>query len=246
MKIMVCDTSNSSCCCGIYDVSEPCGLASELKENAYELSYEKRTHSEVFMPLVHRVVEQAGVTHADIDAYVTTVGPGSFTGIRIGLSAVKGMALAAKKPCIPVSSTRALSYSVENVAFERENTILIPCFDARNNRVFAQVIGDWDKSVLIEENAYDADELASRIAEHEVVKSAPAARKYIAVGNGANTVVAALEKVGIDCENAAGAVIHPWGIARAACEYLESDQPVSGAEITASYCAQSSAERYKK
>ena len=116
MKILVCDTSNQNCSAGVYE---------DGREIAYELSFETRTHSETFMPLVHRVMEQAKITHKDLDAYAVTVGPGSFTGIRIGLAAVKGMALAAGKPCISVSSTEALARSCENAtATSREETIL--------------------------------------------------------------------------------------------------------------------------
>ena len=111
MKLLVCDTSNTNCSAGIFE---------DGREICYELSFETKTHSETFMPLVHSVMEKAGIRHEDLDGYAVTVGPGSFTGIRIGLAAVKGMALAADKKCIPVSSTEALARSCE-VLRERDH-----------------------------------------------------------------------------------------------------------------------------
>ena len=129
MRLLVCDTSNSNCSAGIFE---------DGKEICYELSFETLTHSETFMPLVHRVMEKAGVKHEDLDGYAVTVGPGSFTGIRIGVAAVKGMALAAGKKCIAVSSTEALARSCENATMTPKNeTLIVPAIDARNNRVFA-------------------------------------------------------------------------------------------------------------
>ena len=128
MKILCCDTSNRTCCAGIFD---------DGRELAYELSLEKTTHSETFMPLVMRVFKECGLNPVDMDALAVTTGPGSFTGIRIGLSAVKGMALATGLNVIPVSSLKALALSVENVAADPSDTIIVPCFDARNDRVFA-------------------------------------------------------------------------------------------------------------
>jgi len=77
MKILACDTSNSTCCAGVYE---------DGKELSYELSLEMKTHSETFMPLVERVLKNANTNCNDLDATAVTVGPGSFTGIRIGIS----------------------------------------------------------------------------------------------------------------------------------------------------------------
>ena len=157
MKLLVCDTSNTNCSAGIFE---------DGKEICYELSFETKTHSETFMPLVHSVMEKAGLMHEDLDGYAVTVGPGSFTGIRIGLAAVKGMALAAGKKCIAVSSTEALARSCENATMTAKNeTLIVPAIDARNNRVFAQAAEDDTLRPLIAENAYDADELVAKIGE---------------------------------------------------------------------------------
>ncbi len=226
MKILCCDTSNRTCCAGIFD---------EGKELSYEISLEKKTHSETFMPLVMRVFKECGLNPVDMDALAVTTGPGSFTGIRIGLSAVKGMALATGLNVIPVSALKALALSVENVAADASDTIIVPCFDARNDRVFASAIDDATGDVLVEDGAYfneDFIELLKKVSGAD-------AKQLIVVGDGAETVRKALffsHRV----EYAPGAVILPKGILKAA----EGIEPVNGAAVKASYCAVSRAERY--
>ncbi len=226
MKILCCDTSNSTCCAGIYE---------DGRELSYELSLEKKTHSETFMPLVMRVCEKSGYKPSEVDALAVTTGPGSFTGIRIGLSAVKGMALAAGINVIPVSSLKALALSVENVTADSSDTIIVPCFDARNDRVFAAAYDDADGSVLVEDGAYFNEDFV------ELLKKVPGAdtKQIIVVGDGAETVRKALffsHKV----QYAPGAVILPKGIMAAS----EGIEPVNGAAVKASYCAVPRAERY--
>ncbi len=238
MKILVCDTSNSTCCAGVYE---------DGREVAYKLSLEKKTHSETFMPLVHEVMEQAGITHAELDAYAVTVGPGSFTGVRIGLAAVKAMALAAGKGCIPVSSTEALARSVDNVtAARKEDTLIVPAFDARNNRVFAQAMEDDTAKTLVAENAYDADDLVKKILQiPELIYGARS--QILVVGDGADTMKAAFERAGahVNVYYARGAAILPKGIAVAA--YAKGEAGIiSGRDIEASYCAASRVKTLKE
>ena len=238
MKILVCDTSNSTCCVGVYE---------DGREVAYKLSLEKKTHSETFMPLVHEVMEQAGITHAELDAYAVTVGPGSFTGVRIGLAAVKAMALAAGRGCIPVSSTEALARSVDNVtAARKEDTLIVPAFDARNNRVFAQAMEDDTAKTLVAENAYDADDLVKKILQiPELIYGART--QILVVGDGADTMKAAFERAGahVNIYYARGAAILPKGIAAAA--YAKGEAGIiSGRDIEASYCAASRVKTLKE
>ena len=238
MKILVCDTSNSTCCAGVYE---------DGREIAYKLSLEKRTHSETFMPLVHEVMSEAGISHQDLDAYAVTVGPGSFTGVRIGLSAVKAMALAAGKGCIPVSSTEALARSVDNATVANSSdTLIVPAFDARNNRVFAQAAEDDTAKALVKEDAYDADDLVKQIlAVPEIIYGKRT--QILVVGDGADTMKAAFERAGahINVYYAKGAAILPRGIAEAAFAKGE-EGIISGRDVEASYCAASRVKTLKE
>ena len=236
MRLLVCDTSNSNCSAGVFENG---------KEICYELSFETKTHSETFMPLVHSVMSKAGIKHEDLDGYAVTVGPGSFTGIRIGVATVKGMALAAGKKCIAVSSTEALARSCENATMTPKNeTLIVPAIDARNNRVFAQAAEDDTLRALIPEDAYDADVLASKIATiPEIVYGKR--RQIIVVGSGASVMKKAFEKAksGLNIYYAPGAAIMPKGVAAAAFANMEL---IDARDLKASYCAVSQAERLKK
>ena len=236
MKLLVCDTSNTNCSAGVFE---------DGKEICYELSFETKTHSETFMPLVHSVMKKAGIRHEDLDGYAVTVGPGSFTGIRIGLAAVKGMALAAGKKCIPVSSTEALARSCENVTMTpKEETLIVPAIDARNNRVFAMAAEDDTLKALLPENAYDADELVAKIGKiPEIIYNKR--RQIIVVGSGATVMKKAFEKAksGLNIYYAPGAAIMPKGVALSA---FASMNLIDGKDLKASYCAVSQAERLKK
>jgi len=236
MKLLVCDTSNSNCSAGVFE---------DGKEICYELSFETKTHSETFMPLVHSVMAKAGVKHEDLDGYAVTVGPGSFTGIRIGVAAVKGMALAAGKKCIAVSSTEALARSCENATMTPKNeTLIVPAIDARNNRVFAQAAEDDTLKALIPEDAYDADALAEKISKiPEVIYGKR--RQILVVGSGATVLKKAFEKAGygLNIYYAPGAAIMPKGVAAAA---FAGKELIDARDLKASYCAVSQAERLKK
>ncbi len=236
MKLLVCDTSNSNCSAGVFE---------DGKEICYELSFETKTHSETFMPLVHSVMAKAGVKHEDLDGYAVTVGPGSFTGIRIGVAAVKGMALAAGKKCIAVSSTEALARSCENATMTPKNeTLIVPAIDARNNRVFAQAAEDDTLKALIPEDGYDADALAEKISKiPEVIYGKR--RQILVVGSGATVMKKAFEKAGygLNIYYAPGAAIMPKGVAAAA---FAGKELIDARDLKASYCAVSQAERLKK
>ena len=236
MRLLVCDTSDKNCSAGIFE---------DGREICYELSFESKTHCETFMPLVQSVMEKAKLKHEDLDGYAVTVGPGSFTGIRIGLASVKGMALAAGKKCIAVSSTEALARSCENVTMTPKNeTLIVPALDARNNRVFAQAAKDDTLQSLIKEDAYDADELVAKIEKiPEVIYGKM--RQILVVGSGAVVMKKAFEKAGsrLNIYYAPGAAIMPKGVALAA---FADKELIDARDLKASYCAVSQAERLKK
>ena len=91
----------------------------------------KKTHSQKIMPQVENLFSLSELSVNDIDAFSAAVGPGSFTGVRIGVATVKGMAQALNKPCIPVSTLEALAYPL---AFF--DGIVCPILDARREQVY--------------------------------------------------------------------------------------------------------------
>ncbi|WP_295765136.1 tRNA (adenosine(37)-N6)-threonylcarbamoyltransferase complex dimerization subunit type 1 TsaB [uncultured Oscillibacter sp.] len=89
------------------------------------------THSRTLMPIVEGLLKNTGMTVGDLDAVAVSAGPGSFTGVRIGVSAAKGLAFAGDKPCIGVSTLAALA---RNVAFA--GGLIVCAMDARRQQVY--------------------------------------------------------------------------------------------------------------
>lgn len=97
----------------------------------YSLNIEV-THSERLMSTVDRVLRDTGIAISQVDGFGVAIGPGSFTGLRIGLSTVKGLALATGKPAVGVPTLQALAWSVPQAA-----SPVCPLLDARKNEVYA-------------------------------------------------------------------------------------------------------------
>ena len=110
----------------------------------YTLNIEA-THSERLMSTVDRVLKDTGFTLANIDGYGVSIGPGSFTGLRIGLAAIKGLAFATGKPVAAVPTLKALAW---NIAFARYP--VCPLLDARKKEVYAGLYR-YDGRSLIQE-----------------------------------------------------------------------------------------------
>ena len=89
------------------------------------------THSQTLMAMTESVLAISGKSAQDIDVYAVNCGPGSFTGVRIGVSAVKGMAYAADKPCIAVSTLESMAYN-----YIGSKVTVCACMDARRNQVY--------------------------------------------------------------------------------------------------------------
>ena len=92
------------------------------------------THSQNFLPMIQGALTVCSLTPKDVDLYAVTLGPGSFTGLRIGLAAIKGIASANNTACIGVSSLKALAKAVDL------DGIVIPVFDARRRQVYGCVM----------------------------------------------------------------------------------------------------------
>ena len=150
MLILAADTSGSACSACLFEDGKV------LAESFLSLGL---THSQTFMPMVHELMARSGRTYSELDAFACTVGPGSFTGIRIGVSAVKAMAAVAQKPAVPVSSLRALAFPF----LAETNTLVVPMTDARNRRVFSTAY--FEGREIFPEEARDIDELIRLIGE---------------------------------------------------------------------------------
>ena len=146
------------------------------------------THSRTLMPIVEHILKNTGLTVADMDAIAVAAGPGSFTGIRIGVAAAKGLAFAADKPAVGVSTLAAMA---RNVAFC--DGLVICAMDARRQQVYNALFEAKNGQLtrLTPDRAISLEDLAAEL------KASPLP-KYI-VGDGAALCFQYLTEVGISC-----------------------------------------------
>ena len=118
------------------------------------------THSVTLMPLLDGMLQNAGLTLKDMDLLAVAAGPGSFTGLRIGVSALKGLAWAEDKPCCGVSTLEAMA-----LGFGAGRGYVCPCMDARRSQVYNALFYSDGKSLrrLKEDRAISLEELAAEL-----------------------------------------------------------------------------------
>ncbi len=152
MKILAVDSSAKSASVA---VSENGRLISECFVN------NALTHSRTLMPMVENALSQADMSLKDINALCVNVGPGSFTGIRIGVAAVKGLAACDEIPCAGVSTLESIAYN-----FADEECIVCAAMDARCNQVYTAIFRcEGGKVIRIcDDKAITIDELGNELS----------------------------------------------------------------------------------
>ena len=117
---------------------------------------QQRTHSESLVPMIENLLELLGMNIKDIDAFVISKGPGSFTGLRIGMTVAKTLAQVNNKKLIPISTLEALANNSSS------NYLKAPMMDARGNRVYAAVYGKEEKEI-IKEDLYEIEDFVKLV-----------------------------------------------------------------------------------
>jgi tRNA threonylcarbamoyladenosine biosynthesis protein TsaB len=130
MLILAIDTALDACAAAVLDTDAGKLIAQESQAM-------KRGHAEALMPLIARVMKASGIAFAALDRIAVTTGPGSFTGLRVGLSAARGIALAAAKPVVGLTTLTA--YAAPFVGDDSAHPIL-SAIDARHDHVYFQVV----------------------------------------------------------------------------------------------------------
>ena len=130
MLILAIDTALDACAAAVLDTDAAKIIAQESQEM-------KRGHAEALMPLIARVMKASGIAFAALDRIAVTTGPGSFTGLRVGLSAARGIALAAAKPAVGLTTLTAFA-----APFVGENNPhpVLSAIDARHDHVYFQLV----------------------------------------------------------------------------------------------------------
>ena len=153
MKILAIDASG---------IVASVAIASEEEIIAEYTIIDKKTHSQTLLPMIDRVLKFAEIDLKDIEYVAVTVGPGSFTGLRIGAATAKGLTQALNIPIVSVSTLEALAYNV----FQSDK-LICPIMDARRNNVFSAVYKRENESleIVIEPKAFSIEELVNILNE---------------------------------------------------------------------------------
>lgn len=156
MKILAVDTSTIVTTCAVLDGDKLIG--------EYSLS-QSMSHSEKLVPMIREVLDSLDLRIKDIDLFATTVGPGSFTGLRIALATIKGFAHIYDKPVIGIPTMEALAF---NLAY---NDIVVPMLDARRNRVYTGIYKWVDNRLetIEKADALEIDDIIDKMNEYDKV-----------------------------------------------------------------------------
>ena len=192
------------------------------------------THSQTLMVMAEQLLRQCGKTVADVTAAAVAAGPGSFTGVRIGVAAAKGFAWGREIPCFGVSTLEAMALNLG--AYQG---YVCPCMDARRNQVYNALfyVNQGQLERISEDRAISLTELG---AELKILKE-----PIFLVGDGSNLCYNTLS------ESVPGLVLPPehrmhqraCGVALAARKQAEAGDPGDAGALTPNYLRLSQAER---
>jgi tRNA threonylcarbamoyl adenosine modification protein YeaZ len=169
MRVLAIDTALAACAAAVLDTRHAAVIASESIPML-------RGHAEALMPLIARVMDQASLDFTQLDRIAVTTGPGSFTGLRVGISAARGIALAAGKPAVGLSTLAG--FAAPHIA-EGDKSAVVAAIDARHEHVYLQVFSGAGQTVV-----------SPRIASlKEALRAATTAPARI-VGSGAELIAA--------------------------------------------------------
>lgn len=225
MKIFVLDTSSKAASAAVWEDGH---LLADCWQNT------GRTHSVTSLPMAESLLDGCSRTLEEMDALAVTAGPGSFTGLRIGISTVKGLAWGLEKPCAGVSTLEAMAWNLAHM-----DGVICCAMDARRRQVYNALFRARGGALerLCEDRAISLEELAREL------EGCPDAQ--IVVGDGAQLCYNDAEARGYALQMAPPHLRFQsaWGVARAALECVRRDELVSGAALEAHYLRLSQAER---
>lgn len=200
----------------------------------------KTTHSRTLLPAVKSMLDNCLISISDIGGFAVSNGPGSFTGIRIGISAVKGLAQAKKLPCVGVSTLLCMAYN-----FISNECIVCSVMDARCNQFYSALfdISGGCVNRLFEDKALSADELENEIYGIREKFNKP----IIVCGDGADLFYGLLsDKSGIKTADEASKYQNAVGVGMAAYREFTENNTVSPEELLPVYLRLPQAERELK
>jgi len=162
MKILAMDTSSVNATVAVSDENRILGEFTVGNE---------RAHSQIIMPMLEEMLNHCSLTVRDIDVFAVAIGPGSFTGLRIGMAAMKTLAQSLDKKIIGVSSLDGVAAS-----FFASDKIICPIFDARRNDVYNALYLNGKK--ITADRIVDFDELLIELSNKDVIFCGDGILKY--------------------------------------------------------------------
>jgi tRNA threonylcarbamoyl adenosine modification protein YeaZ len=160
MRLLAIDTALAACSAAVYDAGSRELLALESLEMV-------RGHAEALLPLVARVMQAAQSRFVDLQRVAVTTGPGSFTGLRVGISAARAIALASGFPAIGVTTLEAYAAPY----FDLEEGAVAVAIDARHRHVYLQVFGADGRTLVAPQVASLAEAVAAARGAARVIGS---------------------------------------------------------------------------
>ena len=156
MKILALDTSTLMATCAV--------IQDDVLIGEFSLN-QNMSHSERLVPMIKEVLDNLGMKIDDIDLYGVSTGPGSFTGLRIGVATVKGFAHLFNKPIVGVSTLEGLAFNLAH------NEIVVPMIDARRDRVYTGIYSwqDGKLKTIRQADVIEVDDLLEILKKYEKV-----------------------------------------------------------------------------
>ena len=192
------------------------------------------THSRTLLPMVLTMLEQCGAGLEGVDLIAVAAGPGSFTGLRIGVSTAKGLAWPGNKPCAGVSTLEAMAWSLAHTG-----AIVVPVMDARRGQLYNALFRGTGEGLerLAPDRAIAADDLAAELAALPGPK--------VLVGDGALLARRLLGERGLELTVAPPhlRLQSAWGVARGALELARRGELTDAAGLAPVYHRLSQPER---
>lgn len=226
MKILALESSATACSAALWGDE---GLIAQNFQNS------GLTHSRTLLPMAHDLLNNCGTSLGEVDVIAVAAGPGSFTGLRIGVATAKGLAWPGDKPCAPCSTLESMAWPLAHL----EGRLIVCTMDARRGQVYNALFlargGRLER--LAPDRAVSLAQLGAELKNFENPK--------IVVGDGAQLCYNGLaEQIpGLELAPRHLRMQSAWGVARAAEELIARDGLVPGEQLVPVYHRLSQAER---
>lgn len=221
-----------------FDGTAKCASCAVLRDDACLGEYNignGLTQSELLLPMAESLMKSLKLNFSDVDLYATSVGPGSFTGVRIGAALVKGLAFGRDIPCASVSTLDALAENARGLC-----GIIVPAMDARRGQVYTAIFRCDGENLekLTEDMAISIKDLASMLREY-------GSEHIYLVGDGYEVAKKGLTEDGLTIEITPKALRNESAasVARVALRQYKEGKTVSDSELSPTYLRLPQAER---